>query len=348
MPRKRKTKYCMRPDGRIQTSKVINGKRKYFYGDSDAEVDAKIAAYENSNEAKGIILAKDVSDQWWEETLEKISPNTVGGYRTGKKRFDEEFGETDITEIGLQDCIRYIQHYALQGYAQKTINNMKTVMLQIFNYALLHAYIEKNPAYGMPEIKGKKGQMRRPATDKDIDIVESIKDQMPYGTMFYVLLYTGLRRNEAVGLQQKDIDLENKLIYVRKNIAYGEYTKPTIKEPKTEKGIRTVPLLDNVAEVLPHYEDSETYIFFPAGLPTRKVLENGVKKFYEQNDIDSTAHQFRHSFASMLHDAEIDAKDAQAILGHAQISTTMDIYTHLDNRRKTKVGNKLNAYVNHK
>ena len=57
-----------------------------------------------------------------------------------------------------------------------------------------------------------------------------------------------------------------------------------------------------------------------------ELLENGVKKFYEQNNIDSTAHQFRHSFASMLHDAEIDAKDAQAILGHAQISTTMDIY----------------------
>lgn len=348
MAKRKRTKYTLRSDGRIVFSKVYNGKRKYFYGDSDEEVEAKIDAYERSNECLGIVLAKNVSEKWWEEVYENISPNTVGGYRTAHKRFDAEFGEMDITEITLQDCIRYIQSFALKGYAQKTINNMKTVMLQIFNYGLLHGYLDKNPAMGMPEIKGKKSSKRQPATDSDIAIIDSIKDKMPFGTMFYFLMYTGLRRNEAVALQQKDIDYDRKLIHVRQNVAYGEYNKPQLKEPKTESGMRTVPLLDNVAEILPRYDNPETYIFFPAGLPTRKILESSLRKFYDENNIESTAHQFRHYFATLLHDADIDAKDAQHILGHSQISTTMDIYTHLDSSRKTAVGIKLNDFVNPK
>lgn len=348
MAKKKKSKYTIREDGRVQTVRTINGKKKYFYADDDRELEDKIDAYMKSLEGELIVKASFVADKWWEETFEEISPNTVGGYRTAYKRFKAEFGEMDIAAITMQDCIKYIQAFAIKGYAQKTINNHKTVMLQIFSYAQIHNYIQQSPAYGMPDIKGKKKVMRQPAAQSDIDTVEKIKMVMPYGTMFYFLLYSGLRRNEAVGLQAKDIDYTNKLIYVRRNIAYGEHNKPIIKEPKTVNGIRTVPLLDNVAEILPQYDDPETYIFFPLGLPTRKLLEKGLSNFYKENNISSTAHQFRHSFASILHDADIDAKDAQHILGHAQISTTMDIYTHLDVKRKAVVGNKLNNYVNPK
>ena len=58
-----------------------------------------------------------------------------------------------------------------------------------------------------------------------------------------------------------------------------------------------------------------------------------------------TPHIVRHGYATMLHDAGIDAKDAQELLGHAQVSTTLDTYTHITKKRRTEVAEKLNKYA---
>lgn len=109
--------------------------------------------------------------------------------------------------------------------------------------------------------------------------------------------------------------------------------------------MRYLDLPDNVIEILPHYDDPETFIFFPDGLPTKTELESGLKKYQQSHDIHSTAHQLRHAYASMLHSANIDVKDAQYLLGHSTIAMTQDIYTDLEDKRKQQVHNKVNRYV---
>ena len=124
--------------------------------------------------------------------------------------------------------------------------------------------------------------------------------------MSYFMAYTGARRGEAAALKQKDIDLDTRTARVARAVAYSDTRKPVLKSPKTEAGL---------------------------------------KKYQQSHGIQSTTHQLRHAYASMLHSANIDVKDAQYLLGHSTIAMTQDIYTDLEDKRKQQVHNKVNQYV---
>ena len=104
-------------------------------------------------------------------------------------------------------------------------------------------------------------------------------------------------------------------------------------------------LFDNVLEILPHYDDPETYIFFPDGLPRKSPYETALKQYRRATGVKATAHQMRHTFAGIMHSAEIDAKDTQTVMGHSSILVTQDIYTELEKQHTTKVLSKANKYV---
>ena len=95
MPRKIKTKYTLRPDGRIVATKTINGKRKYFYGSSDEEIEAQIEAALHPENKKA--TCEEIAEAWWEKKEKELSVNTVRGYICAKNRFVERFGEEPIS-----------------------------------------------------------------------------------------------------------------------------------------------------------------------------------------------------------------------------------------------------------
>ena len=323
---------------RVET---IDGKRVSFYGHSDAEVDQK---YEDYIKPPAITL-ESVADAWWAKKEDTLSPNTRCGYRSQKNRICEEFGDRGIKDITAPEIITFLQRFAAQGYSQKVINNFRSVLSMIFDEAFIDGIIDHNPCYGLPVIKGAARQPRQAASKADIKKIEQSKTESNFARMSYFMLYTGVRRGEAAALQQKHIDRKKKIAHIRQAIAYSETRKPELKPPKSAAGERTVELLDNVLEIIPQYKDPETFIFFPDGLPTKTELETGLKKYQVEHGIKATAHQLRHSYASMLHSAGIDVKDAQYLLGHANVAMTQDIYTHIEADHKTRVRKRLNDYV---
>ena len=343
MPKKIKTKYTLRDDGRIVATKTINGKRKYFYGSSDEDIERQIE--EALHPKEPVITFQMAADDWWMDKEYKLSPNSRCGYRAIKNRLCEEFGDYPIKDITSHDIVQYLQKFVGKDYSQKVINNTRSELSMIFDYAFINNQIDSNPCYGLPVIKGKKRQPRQAATKTDIQKIEESKTESNFARLSYFMLYTGARRGEAVALQQKHIDRIRKVARIEQAIAYAETRKPELKAPKSESGYRTIELLDNVLEILPEYKDPETFIFFPKGLPTKTELEVGLKKYQTDHGINATAHQLRHSYASMLHSAGIDVKDAQHLLGHSTIAMTQDIYTHLEEDHKATVHKQLNDYV---
>lgn len=278
-----------------------------------------------------------------------ISPNSIGSYKTALMRCEDEFGDQAIDKITMQQLIIFLQQFAIKGYSQKVISNTKCILHQIFDEALLQGLILVNPSTGMPTVKGKPRTPRQAAPETDIEKIEASKTESLPARMSYTMLYTGLRRGEAAALQQKNIDRQKHVAYIVQAIAYSsESRKPILKKPKTAAGMRTVELPDCVLEILPVYDDPETYVFFPEGLPTKTELETGLRKYQEDHGLESTAHMLRHAYATMLHSAGIDVKDAQYLLGHSTIAMTQDIYTHLDEQRKTSVRGQLNEYIKNK
>lgn len=341
---RRKTKYTMRADGLIVMTKTVNGKRRFFYGKTDADVEQKYADAIKEAEHPKARSFKDVAADWWESKEPQVSPNSVNGCKTGKKDAEDAFGDVPVSDITPRMVIQYLQRFAAQGYSQKTIANKKTVLKSILDYAFIAGEIDRNPCADIPVIKGRAKAPRQPADDSDIALIAKHRNDSDIARMYYFMLYTGLRRGEAAALQYKHIDRKAKTVRVEQSCAWDN-SRPVLKKPKTEAGVRTVALLDNVLSVIPEGRKPEEYVFFPDGLPRRRAIEKGLEQYRAATGIKATPHQLRHSYASLLHSAGIDVKDAQSLLGHSSIIMTQDIYTHLEKAHEKQVQKKLNTYV---
>lgn len=336
-----RTKYTKRKDGRIMRVETINGERKCFYGHSDAEVDQKYNEYiESLNKP---LLMETIIDDWWEKKEPDISPNTVSGFKTAKNRIKERFGKTPVKDITAQMILAWLDEFKRRQYSQKVISNTKSVLKQILDEALIRGDIPYNPCVGLPIVKGKAKQQREPAEDGDIKKIGLHKDDGIIGRMFYLMLYTGLRRGEATALQQKHIDREADTITVEQSCAWDNSSRPVLKTPKTAAGKRTVHVPHFVLDAIPE-GDPEAYIFFDH-LPLRKTMETAINQYREKTGVTCTPHQLRHRYASMLHSAGINVKDAQYLLGHSDITMTQNIYTHLEEKHKETVGNQIDEYL---
>lgn len=345
---KRKTKYTLRKDGFIVLSKVIEGKRKFFYGRSDEEVEAKRDAYIASLDAvpaKPVRTFTTVADEWWEHKESEISIGSVRVYRARKNAVVDAFGSTPVNEITPLEIVTYLRKLAAQGFSQKVLSCHKSIIKGILDNALISGEIPANPCLGLPTIKGAPKVERQPATEEDLKKIELHKTDSLIARMIYFILYTGCRRGEAAGLQQKHIDRERKTAHICQTLAYSSPTPQIKPSPKTAAGIRDVDLYDNVLEILPQYDDPETFVFFPDGLPQERKFQVLLDEYRQSTGISCTPHQLRHSFASMLHSAGVDAKDAQVLLGHSSVGVTLDIYTKLEATHKKEVQEAVNEYV---
>lgn len=339
MPKK---KNAVRSDGLIQRQVTINGKRKVFYGHSDREINRKIAEYRE--EKKRGRLFKEIAEEWEERHFPTLEYNTLKGYRPALRRAVEEFGSAPISSITPKDIERYLTRFAKQGYAQKTVRNQLLVIHMVFDHAVLEGDIEYNPAVPVRAPKGLSKKTRELPTEKEIDIVKKSIDK-PFGLFAYFILYTGCRRGEALALTFGDIDRKNRVISITKSV-YHDNNKPKIKRPKTAAGCREIILLDVLAAKLPKGEPDD--LLFPNAqgeILSETQFQRQWELYCLATGVNATPHQLRHAYATILFDAGLDDKDAQELLGHANISTTRDIYTHITQKRREKTAAILNAAI---
>lgn len=329
-----------RSDGLRQKQVTINGKRKVFYGHSEREINRKIAEYREEKQ-RGRTF-RTVAEEWWEKHFPTLEYNTLKGYRPALQRAIDEFGENSVTSISAKDIERYLLRFAKQGYAQKTVRNQLLVIHMIFNHAVLEGDIDHNPAVPVRVPRGLPKKARDLPGDDEIEIVKNSLNQ-PFGLFAYFILYTGCRRGEALALTYRDISRENRVISVSKSV-YNENNRPKIKRPKTAAGCREIILLDVLADKLPKGKPDE--LLFPnesGGLMSETQFQRQWELYCKATGLNITPHQLRHAYATILFNAGVDDKDAQELLGHANLSTTRDIYTHITQRRREKTAALLNS-----
>ena len=348
----KREKYKTRKNGYKETKRTYDhfGIRdysglKHFYGKTDEEIDDKIAAFELEMNTPYRVDIADLIEEWWDKKETSLSPNSIGSYKAKKEEIKAYFKDTAVQEITPQMIIVWLNTVAAQGYSQRSVSDRKCVMKNILDYALANGIIETNPCSNLPIIKGKPKQKREPASGSDLSLLELHKTDSMMARFYYFMEYTGCRIGEAIVLQEKDVDRKNHKARIHKDVAWIGNVPSVKQRPKTAAGNREIDLYDNVLEILPEYKDPDTYIFFPNGLPHKSALQKQQKKFRESIGMAATAHQFRHTYAGIMHSAEIDVKDASARLGHANIAITQDIYTDIERQHNEKVRNKANDYI---
>lgn len=329
-----------RADGRMEKTMTINGKRVHFYGQSEAEILRKIRDYKIKEETGP--LFKAVAEQWHTQYEKDVEYNTYYKSMVYYDRAIEHFGDMYIKQITPADINVFYNRLARKGYARKTVANQKTILGNIFRYAIVKGHITDNPLTFVSLPKNLKQNKRELPSDEDIKKVkESVQGE--FGLLPFFLMYTGCRKSEALALQFKDIDLNRKKIKITKALYY-KYNRPQIKQPKTENGIREIPLLDKLIPHLPQGKPDD-FIFSVDGTTPypQSYFQRRWKKYQQQTGITATPHQLRHAYATMLYEAGIDEKLAQELMGHADIATTKNIYTHIRLSRMEDAANKLNS-----
>ena len=336
-----KPKMYRRPDGLYEKVVTIGGRRVYFRGKTEKEVERKMLEYNEQRETGEPFRA--VAEEWKEEHFPKLSPNSLSNYTPAFNRAVDYFADTPIAQIKPPDIQKFLAAQP-SSWAQKTFATQFLILNLIFKYAAVKGMIETSPTEYIQPPHGTGKKRRRAASEDEIEKIIAAVDK-PFGLYAYLLIYTGCRRCEALGLQYKHIDRENNVIHIMHEV-YFKSNRPAFKEPKTGTSFRDIVLLDVLKEKIPEGKP-EDFLFNIDGKPLSKSQFTAAWKRYAAasgvNEL--TPHIVRHGYATMLHDAGIDAKDAQELLGHAQISTTLDIYTHITKKRRTEVAEKLNDYA---
>lgn len=326
MPKKQ---YYRRSDGLYEVTRTDprTGKRVHFYGHSQREVDRKIMEYTTAAE-RGRLFSV-VADEWWGEIYDTVAPSTLKGYKAAYHAIVDEFGDQPIRAITPQQIRNYLKRLARTGLTTKTLKTYLQIMRQICEHGVTcdNYDLDYNPCVRVSLPEGRASTRRLAASPED---EKKIRDNPDVWLLPYLLLYTGLRRGEALALTWADIDLGAMVIHVTKSLDLSS-SRSAVKSPKSAAGVRDVPILAPLHPYLLH-KGADTSPVFPdddGDYLSAGHIKYKWSAYCAQLGITATAHQLRHSYATMLHDQGIDLKTAQYWLGHSTAAMTQDIYTHV-------------------
>ena len=252
------------------------------------------------------------------------------------------FGKMKMSNI-TKSVVREWQLSVLNGdYKPSTQRKLHLYLSAFFTYCVELGYYEVKP---MPKAIGSPKSVHIDYwTLEEFEKFMSVIDNPFYQVAFRLLYCTGMRIGELRALTYRDFDFTNSTVSITKNI-HTIRGEEFITTPKTEKSIRTISVPKDVMILVGRYfisnfgmkEDDE--LFYNAVSSFRKAFENGIKLSGVKR---IRIHDLRHSHASMLVNMGMPINMISKRLGHENIQTTLDTYTHLYESKETELEDKMN------
>lgn len=353
-----------------------NGKliRKSFTGAKKQDVVNKMAEYKSKNN-NGLLPSDDkITLQQWFHTwlfdfrINDLKPSSLERYEGIYRNYiyNSPIGKKALTNLRAADIQSYYNALTSSGKSPSNIRMINKALKASLNEALKQNYIIKNYC----------DSITLPKVSKSEDIVVFTKDEQKALILYLnghklkmlivMALGTGLRQGELLALKWSDIDFINNTVSVSKSIKLvyivdkdGNRKSSILEQtPKTKSSIRTIPVPSNIIDELKLYKKeqeknskSELYkdndIIFAddtGNYLDSRYLSKRYTKLLKEAEIDyKKFHSLRHTYATRLFEAGIPIKTVQVLMGHSDIKTTMNIYTHVMPEEKTKAVEKLNS-----
>jgi len=268
---------------------------------------------------------------------ESIVRNNITPYLSNLKIQDIEF------KTILNYYKKYISHKSTSY--QKTVFSI--ILSSLKNYKPQHQIITKFTRQHITRntIQYEHSIFDENELNKIINIC--IKDPIKYKLGILIAIYTGMRIGEICALTYADIDFNQKVFKVRKTLVRikdNTHTSLVTTTTKTKNSERIIPINNRLFRLLNnHYQESDLYILSNSKIPIDpRVLRRNFKMILNLNNIKPLRfHDLRHSFANLCLTKGIDFKCLSDLLGHANVTTTLNIYIHANMQHKHDAINKL-------
>lgn len=300
------------------------------------------------------ITFKELYDEFYNYKLDKVKQTTLYSYRM-RIPFFEMLYDTYVKDFNSSKYLEWRSYMVKQKLSIRTLNGILKLLKELLNYAYKWHDISNRKIYYMLENFRDADALPEEMNYLNIkefkQYISSIKD-IKYLCLFELLFFCGLRRGELLGLQWKNIELNNKLIHIRNNVIMPhngiDYWQMT--SPKNRTSIRTIPLPTLLTEHLRKYkkEIKNKYKDFNENwfisnkevpLPARTLAARNEKYIKVSGVKHIRLHDFRHSCASLLINNGANVMVVAKYLGHAKIDVTLNTYSHLFNSKMEDIVN---------
>lgn len=355
---------------------MYNGQSYTTYGKTVRETVKQLEELKYEIEHKIYFKESDVIiDAWFNTWLNvyrgpHVKDGTIEVYtRTYNCYIQKTFGKRKLKDIRTDEIQKFYVSMA-KKYSRNTLESCRAVLNGMFQQAVILNMIQKNPV--------SYARLPRDTRQRHINVMTKMgqtvflqyaKNSRHY-PMYEIALFTGMRSGELRGLQWEDIDFEKNVIHVTHSLLYLNHAY-RLGETKTPNSIRDIPMLPNVRKLLkqqrrsqlierqemgefwnPDTEFKNLVFTNMTGNPiNRDRFKKGIDRIVNKIQKDGisfphiTPHTFRHTFATRCIEQGIPPKVLQTIMGHKDLATTMDIYTHVLPNTKAEEIEKLNALI---
>ena len=316
----------------------------------------------NAVEVKKDKKYEEIYELWFANYKKTVKEST---WSSTQQIFDTHilpvFGEKFISKIDVVFCQKTVNDWA--DNMPKIFKKVKNYTAKVFDYAMSLELISSNPMRIITVPRGEvlvieEKEISFYTRDELLDFLNTVKsDSLERFIFFSVLAYTGIRKGEAFALKWSDIDFKNRMVNINKTITRGYKGRLIVNTPKSKAGKRKLYIDNNLIKLLKNFYmpdgkvfkmRNDDFIFNHDGSPYNPTVSRSwLNQIYEAHPELKriTTHGFRHTHASLLFESGASLKDVQERLGHADIQTTANIYTHVTDNKNKQVADKFADFM---
>ena len=297
----------------------------------ERELDKFVEEIKDGNNISSNINFITFAQKWLDDYAKpNLRERTVQGYKDYLNlRLIPYFGNMNLSDIQLYDIQKFVNSLS-STLSSETIRKYKNCLSCIFNYAVRWNFLKFNPCNGVIIPKGLDTSVKPVFLTKD-EVKQLLlylnKEDLKHQIIVRLALQCGLRRSEILGLTWNAIDFKNNTISIYQATTTIRGVGTVISNTKNQSSIRTIYVKDEIIELLKKLPKETELIF--NGI-SNNAVSKWFKRFIEKNNLKHMRfHDLRHTHATLLIANGIDMKTVSSRLGHSNISTTMNIYTHV-------------------
>jgi integrase len=314
----------------------------------------KVAASGSKAPTRSRVTFRTIGDEWLAHVMPMYKHSTQKNHRhILEKHLLPQFGDKAIAEVTRQEVQAYVSCLTKAGYAPKTIDHIHDVLSAVLRTAVKWGHLQDNPArdVDLPALKTVRPKWAL-TTAQAAQLLAALPPLAR--TMVGLAMLSGLRRGELFALRWGNVDEPNRCLIVREAVYEG-----TFDTPKTEAGVRQLPLSDAAIKLMADWR-ARTKITEPQAL----VFSTGSGKPISPNNVlrqqifpacevlglkRVTWLTLRRTYSSWAHEKGVPGKVVAQLMGHTKVDTTLNVYTQvIDGSLRTavdKIGSELFTIV---